>query len=190
MNRLKFDTGILGGRVVDGAGNPWYYGDVGIKGKEIAKIGRIDRKDCGRAIDAKGLYVCPGFIDIHTHSDITALVFPGCDSTLRQGVTTHLIGNCGSSAAPLREPFIEAWKIYWGEWAGAFEKGGWRTFGEYLKALEKNGLANPGVRLWTSSRLPLDVKWRRDGDRITSLSLRGEGRLVYRGILGEPASSD
>jgi len=57
-------------------------------------------------------------------------------------------------------------------------------------ALEKNGLANPGVRLWTSSRLPLDVKWRRDGERISSLSLQGEGRLVYRGILGEPVTSD
>lgn len=139
---MKFDIGILGGRIVDGAGNPWYYGDIGLREKEIAKIGRIERKDCGRAIDAKGLYVCPGFVDIHTHSDITALVFPGCDSTLRQGVTTHLIGNCGSSAAPLREPYIEAWKTYWGEWAGTFEKGGWRTFAEYLNALEKSGLGH------------------------------------------------
>jgi len=98
---VRLDIGILGGRIVDGTGNPWYYGDIGIKGKRIAKIGRIDRKDCGRAIGAKGLYVCPGFVDIHTHSDITAIVFPGCDSTLRQGVTTHLIGNCGMSAAPI-----------------------------------------------------------------------------------------
>ncbi len=139
---MKMDIGILNGRVVDGAGNPWYYGDIGVRGKEIAKLGKVERGDCRRVIDADGLYVCPGFIDIHTHSDMTALVFPGCDSTLRQGVTTHLVGNCGSSAAPLREPFVEAWKIYWGEWAGAFEEGGWHTFEEYLKTLERKGVGH------------------------------------------------
>jgi N-acyl-D-amino-acid deacylase len=139
---LKFDIGILGGRIVDGAGNPWYYGDVGMIGKKIAKIGKLDRRQCGRTIDAKGLYVCPGFIDIHTHSDINALVFPGCDSTLRQGVTTHLIGNCGSSAAPLREPYVDVWKNYWGEWAGKFDEGKWRTFGDYLRLLEKSGVGH------------------------------------------------
>jgi N-acyl-D-amino-acid deacylase len=139
---LNYDIGILSGRIVDGAGNPWYYGDVGVVGKRIAKIGRIEKGECRRVIDAKGLYVCPGFIDIHTHSDITALVYPGCDSTLRQGVTTHLIGNCGSSAAPLREPFVGVWKNYWGEWAGKFDEGGWRTFAEYLKTLEKSGVGH------------------------------------------------
>ena len=135
---MKFDIGILGGRIVDGAGNPWYYGDLGVVGMKIAKIGKIARSECKRSIDAKGDYVCPGFIDIHTHSDITALVFPGCDSTLRQGVTTHLVGNCGSSAAPMREPYVDVWKNYWGEWAGTFEAGDWRTFAQYLSAVEKH----------------------------------------------------
>ncbi len=139
---LKFDIGILGGRIVDGAGNPWYCGDVGIAGKKIAKIGKIKRDECERSIGARGLYVCPGFIDIHTHSDINALVFPGCDSTLRQGVTTHLIGNCGSSAAPLREPYVEVWKNYWGEWAGKFDEGKWHTFEDYLRLLEKSGVGH------------------------------------------------
>ena len=135
---MSYDIGILGGRVVDGAGNPWFYADIGINGKSIAKIGRIDKKECERAINAKGLYVCPGFIDIHTHSDITALVFPGCDSTLRQGVTTHLTGNCGLSIAPLVEPHVELMKTYWGEWAGTLNRFEWHTFGEYLAVLEKN----------------------------------------------------
>ena len=139
---MKFDIGILGGRIVDGAGNPWYYGDLGVVGKKIAKIGKIARSECRRSIDAEGNYVCPGFIDIHTHSDITALVFPGCDSTLRQGVTTHLIGNCGSSAAPMREPYVDVWKNYWGEWAGAFEEGDWRTFAQYLSVVEKQGVGH------------------------------------------------
>jgi N-acyl-D-amino-acid deacylase len=139
---VKFDIGILGGRIVDGAGNPWYYGDLGVVGKKIAKIGKIAKSECRRSIDAKGDYVCPGFIDIHTHSDITALVFPGCDSTLRQGVTTHLVGNCGSSAAPMREPYVDVWRNYWGEWAGKFEEGDWRTFAEYLSVVEKQGVGH------------------------------------------------
>jgi len=139
---MKLDLGILGGYIVDGAGNPWYRADLGVSGKSISKIGKIDKKDCKRTISAKGFYVCPGFIDIHTHSDITALVFPGCDSTLRQGVTTHLIGNCGMSAAPMREPYIEVWKNYWGEWAGKFDEGGWRTFAEYLNLLERKGVGH------------------------------------------------
>jgi N-acyl-D-amino-acid deacylase len=139
---LKYDIGVTGGRIVDGAGNPWYYGDLGIAGKKIAKVGKIDRKDCKRTVDAEGLYVCPGFIDIHTHSDVTALVFPGCDSTLRQGVTTHLIGNCGMSAAPILEPYADVWKTYWGEWAGKFDEGEWNTFGKYLRTLEKSGVGH------------------------------------------------
>lgn len=139
---MKFDIGILGGRIVDGAGNPWYYGDLGVVGKKIAKIGNIRESECRRSIDAKNAYVCPGFIDIHTHSDITALVFPGCDSTLRQGVTTHLVGNCGSSAAPLREPYVDVWKNYWGDWAGEFTRGDWRTFAEYLEVVEKHGVGH------------------------------------------------
>lgn len=139
---MGFDIGILGGRVVDGAGNPWYYADLGIKGKRIAKVGRIDRKECDRTIDAKGKYVCPGFIDIHTHSDITAILYPGCDSTIRQGVTTHLIGNCGESAAPLREPYVELWMNYWGGWAGRMEAWKWRSFAEYLSFVEKRGVGH------------------------------------------------
>jgi N-acyl-D-amino-acid deacylase len=139
---MKLDTGILGGYVVDGSGNPWYRADIGISGKRISKIGRISRRECERTINAKGLFVCPGFIDIHTHSDVTAMLFRGCDSTLRQGVTTHLIGNCGLSPAPLAESTIELAKTYWGEWAGKATVLNWWTFREYLKALGKGGLGH------------------------------------------------
>ena len=139
---MKYDLGILGGYVVDGAGNPWYRADIGVSGKRIAKIGKVEKGDCARSVLAKGLYVCPGFIDIHTHSDLTALVFPGCDSTVRQGVTTHLIGNCGSSVAPLREPNVELMMRYWGEWAGKMSRPAWRTFGQYLRTLERSGVGH------------------------------------------------
>lgn len=139
---MTFDLGILGGRIVDGAGNPWYVADIGLSGKRIAKIGHVEKRDCRRAIKASGYYVCPGFIDIHTHSDISAIVFPGCDSTLRQGVTTHLIGNCGMSAAPLREPFVDLWKNYWGEWSGSMDIWNWRSFEGYLTELGRRGLGH------------------------------------------------
>jgi N-acyl-D-amino-acid deacylase len=139
---MRFDIGIFGGRVVDGAGNPWYSADIGVRGKDIVRIGAVDRKDCDRAVNAKGMYVCPGFIDIHTHSDLNALIFPGCDSTLRQGVTTHLVGNCGISVAPLKEPNVEAMMNYWGEWAGKMSRPAWRTFGQYLRTLEKSGVGH------------------------------------------------
>ncbi|UCE80950.1 MAG: D-aminoacylase [Methanobacteriota archaeon] len=139
---MKLDLGILQGYVVDGSGNPWYRADIGVVGDKIAKIGRIDSDDCARTISARDLYVCPGFIDIHTHSDLTAIMYRGCDSTLRQGVTTHLIGNCGQGIAPLKEPNIELAKTYWGEWAGKISEMNWTTFEEYLQELGKGGLGH------------------------------------------------
>ena len=139
---MRFDSGILHGYIIDGSGNPWYKADIGVDGDRIAKIGRIDPGDCERTISAEGLYVCPGFVDIHTHSDVTAIVYRGCDSTLRQGVTTHLIGNCGQSVAPMKEPNVELAKTYWGEWAGRVSEAEWSTFDEYLSALGKGGLGH------------------------------------------------
>ena len=101
---MQYDLGILQGYIVDGSGNPWYKADIGVVGKRIVRIGRVRGGDCERTIPAKGRFVCPGFIDIHAHSDAAALMFRGCDSTVRQGVTTHLIGNCGQGIAPLAEP--------------------------------------------------------------------------------------
>jgi N-acyl-D-aspartate/D-glutamate deacylase len=64
-----FDIVIHGGRIIDGAGNPWFYADVGIKDGRIASIGRINPESGRRAISAKGMVVTPGYIDMHTHSD-------------------------------------------------------------------------------------------------------------------------
>lgn len=139
---MRLDLGILQGLIVDGSGNPWYRADIGVAGEKIVKIGKIDRNDCQRTIAAEGLYVCPGFIDIHTHSDVTAIAFRGCDSTLRQGVTTHLIGNCGQGVAPLKEPNIELAKTYWGEWVGRLQDAKWNTFEEHLQVLGEGGLGH------------------------------------------------
>src|ERR1700756_98077 len=100
---MPFDVVIHGGRIVDGTGSPPRLADVGIRGGKIAEVGRLRAAKSGSSIDAAGKYVAPGFIDIHTHSDIGILVEPTAECAVRQGVTTHVIGNCGDSPAPISE---------------------------------------------------------------------------------------
>src|ERR1044071_2096705 len=94
-----FDILIRGGHVGGGAGNPAYYGDVGIRQGRIAAMGRLDGKTAARTIDATGLTVAPGFIDIHNHSDFTLVQDGNAESMIRQGVTSMILGE-GGSAAP------------------------------------------------------------------------------------------
>jgi N-acyl-D-aspartate/D-glutamate deacylase len=96
-----FDLVIKGGTILDGTGGPAWKADLGIRGDTIAAVGDIDPAQGKRLIRAEGLHVCPGFIDIHAHSDATILYFPEAESRVLQGVTTELTGNCGGSAAPL-----------------------------------------------------------------------------------------
>src|SRR2546428_796626 len=91
----SFDLIIRHGRVVDGSGNPAFFADVAIKDGRIARIGRIIG-DAKKEIDAQGLIVAPGFIDVHTHADEVAEM-PRAENFVRMGVTTIVVGNCGSS---------------------------------------------------------------------------------------------
>ena len=92
---------------MDGSGNSWYYADVGIKGDRITAISNLEEASADRIIDVKGMIVAPGFIDIHSHSDYPILIEPEGQSKIRQGVTTEVIGNCGSSAAPMNQGLRE-----------------------------------------------------------------------------------
>ena len=138
-----YDLLIRNGRVVDGAGNPWFRADVGVKDGSVAAIGRIEGK-AERVIDAEGLYVAPGFIDAHCHADFTVLdPHNPRDFKLRQGITTECAGQCGESAAPVNPDTLDLLKAY-----VAFEapvegvlSWRWRTFDEYLRELE--GFAIP-----------------------------------------------
>lgn len=97
-----FDVVIRGGTLLDGTGAPGFRADLGINADQVAAVGAIPADQGKRVIDAAGHIVCPGFIDIHTHSDGDILVYPTADSRVRQGVTTEVTGNCGSSAAPMQ----------------------------------------------------------------------------------------
>lgn len=137
-----FDLIIANGRIVDGCGNPWYYGDVGVRRDRIAAIGAPGALSGRRVVDAAGRYVTPGFVDPHTHSDISILQHPRADSVVRQGVTTHVTGNCGMSAAPLsaahRDAALHNWGHYWDINGVSWE---WRSFGQYLRELARAGKA-------------------------------------------------
>ena len=103
-----FDAVIKNGTIIDGTGSQAYLGDIAVKGDRIEAV----EKDLGAAsaacaIDASGMLVCPGFIDIHTHSDFSALVNRKAESALFQGITTDVCGNCGLSMYPVSPDYKE-----------------------------------------------------------------------------------
>ncbi len=100
-----FDLVILNGRIVDGTGNPWFAAGIAIKDGRIVEIGRIDASRAVKTIDAKGLIVAPGFIDVHTHIESNIATQPTSENFLRMGVTSVITGNCGGSASGLAEWF-------------------------------------------------------------------------------------
>src|SRR5579885_1102226 len=123
---LRYDLVIQGGTLVDGSGGRPWQADVGVRGDRIAAIGDLKSAARGRTIDAKGLVVAPGFIDMHNHSDDSLLDEPKCESMIRQGVTTMVLGE-GASQGPVRD------------------EGGrsrpWKTLGGYFDYVEKKHAA-------------------------------------------------
>jgi len=133
-----YDVLIRSGRLIDGTGSPWFAGDIAIQKGRIAGIGRFAGAPAARVIDARNRFVTPGLIDIHTHSDLTLLIDGRASSTLAQGVTTQIIGNCGVSAAPTRDG-----ELYYGPLDPTMTRGlecDWISLGEYFERLERQGV--------------------------------------------------
>ncbi len=132
------DILVKNGVVVDGTGKPAFKADVGIAAGRIALVAEDIEQEAKRTIDARGLHLGPGFIDPHSHSDFTLLVDPNAESKIRQGVTTEVIGNCGSSPAPLLGAAVE-------EAQAAAKSVGldvtWASMAEYLERLRQSGPA-------------------------------------------------
>ncbi|HEX8852242.1 MAG TPA: amidohydrolase family protein, partial [Pyrinomonadaceae bacterium] len=93
----RFDLVITGARVVDGTGNPWFRADVAVKDGRIARVGRVEASEARRVVDARGLVLAPGFIDVHTHVE-GIYEQPEAENFVRMGVTSLVTGNCGGSA--------------------------------------------------------------------------------------------
>ncbi len=93
----SFDLVIINGKIIDGSGNSWYYGDVGVSQGKITFIGKRESYHSKKMIDAKGLIVAPGFIDVHAHIEGGEFVSPTADNFIYDGVTSVVTGNCGGS---------------------------------------------------------------------------------------------
>ncbi|HKD03791.1 MAG TPA: D-aminoacylase [Terriglobales bacterium] len=131
-----FDLVITHGRIIDGTGSPWYSGDIGIRAGKIAAIGNLSEAGRVRTIDARGMVVAPGFIDMLGQSEMTILVDPRLPSKIYQGITTEITGE-GGSAAPLNEAIMKADQAGYDHYHIAPD---WRTFRQYFARLEQQGI--------------------------------------------------
>jgi dihydroorotase/N-acyl-D-amino-acid deacylase len=137
-----FDVVIANGHIIDGTGSPWYAADVGIRGGKIAAIGQLAGAAATRRVDAHGMVVAPGFIDMLGQSELTILVNPHLPSKIYQGITTEVTGE-GGSVAPLNDSIVAADRVTYQHFKLTPD---WRTLGQYFVRLEKQGT---GINLAT-----------------------------------------
>lgn len=97
-----YDLAIVNARIIDGTGNPWFHGSIGIKDGKIVKIGNIEQGTAGQTIDAQNRIVAPGFIDVHAHVE-GIFNNPAAENFVRMGVTSLITGNCGGSTTDVKE---------------------------------------------------------------------------------------
>ena len=131
-----YDILIRNGHIVDGGGSPWYAGDVGIRAGKIAAIGNLAWAPARRTVDARGMVVAPGFIDMLGQSELSILVNPHLPSKIYQGITTEITGE-GSSAAPLNDAIVRADRVTYEHYGIQPD---WRTFREYFARLGRQGM--------------------------------------------------
>jgi len=181
----SFDLVIRGGTLFDGTGTPGVRHDLGIKGARIAAIGNLSEATARRVINASNRIVCPGFIDMHTHSDSTLLQDGLAKSAVRQGATTHVVGNCGSSPTPVGAPV---------------ETHGHRitTYGDYLQALKQSGttinicglVGHNSIRravMGDQNRKPTPTEMRRMQDHVDE-AMRSGAVGMSTGLVSPPGT--
>jgi N-acyl-D-amino-acid deacylase len=157
------DLKITGARLLDGSGGPAADRDVGVRGDRIAEIGSLADAPARLTLHAPGRLLCPGFIDVHSHSDAYLLLEPAAPSKIFQGVTTEVVGNCGVSAAPLARP-----EDLPSDWAALPYPGAWRSVAEYADLLIR---AKPALN-------------------VALLAGHGRLRAAVLGHAGRPATPD
>ncbi|MFO7869887.1 MAG: amidohydrolase family protein [Kiritimatiellia bacterium] len=126
------DLKITGGLILDGLGGKAFRADIGVAGDRIDAVGDLSAAGASQVLSADGMYVCPGFIDAHSHSDTYLLIEPNAWSKIFQGVTTEIVGNCGASAAP-----VTGTDCLPSDWASMEYPARWNTVAEYRKLLEE-----------------------------------------------------
>lgn len=137
-----FDVLILHGHIIDGTGSPWYSGDIGIRDGRIAAIGNLAGDAAKKTIDARGMVVAPGFIDMLGQSELTILVDPRVPSKIYQGITTEITGE-GDSVAPQTDATLATNQAEYKHYGITPD---WRTLAQYFARLRKQGI---GINLGT-----------------------------------------
>ncbi|MBA7667623.1 D-aminoacylase [subsurface metagenome] len=180
----SFDLVIKGGRVIDGTGNPWFKKDIGISEGKIKRVGYI-AEDAKQTIDATGMIVSPGFVDLHTHTDFGILAYPNAESHLMQGVTTVVTGNCGLSLAPINPDNLALLRRY----LSPFFNGGydyqweWKTLAEYYEKVERQGISPNVAPLVGQGTVRLAVKGF-DSSRTSREEMNEMKRLIAQSLEG------
>ena len=165
MSPAPADLLIRGGAVIDGTGKAPLSADVAIKDGRIACVEPRWPGTADRVLEAAGLWVAPGFIDIHSHSDFTLLADPRAMSSIAQGVTLEVVGNCGHGCAPLVDPTTARMNVY--GYAADYPID-WRSVGQYLERLQE----------------------RRPAVNVLTLVPNGRLRLAVAGLVDRPSTPD
>jgi N-acyl-D-amino-acid deacylase len=159
---MQFDVVISGVQIFDGSGRAPYKNDIGIRDGRVVSIGQLGEAEAARLIDGKNLAVCPGFIDIHSHADMTA-IRPDHPDLLRplleQGITTFVGGNCGVAMAPISRDNPDTQMKFYDFFLGEpqDDRISWQNFGEMLDVYENQGMALNMGMLAPHSILRMDV---------------------------------
>jgi len=142
-----YDIVIQNGKIIDGTGNSWFKANLGISSGKIKKISKLQINDSDRIINAKGLIVSPGFINLHSHSDSSILQHNRAENSLAMGLVTEVTGNCGISAAPItvkhRDFLREKLKETLGKPLNSVKKDlqiDWLSLSDWISTLEKRGI--------------------------------------------------
>lgn len=177
-----FDLLIKNGRVLDGTGSPYYKSDIGIKKGKIAQIGKTNG-NAVKVVDAQNQIVSPGFIDLHSHTDLFILPFPEAESFILQGVTTQVAGNCGLSLAPTNEKTLPLLRRYLEPSLHSGYNYGWdwKTLAQYYERIEKQGTSINLIPLVAQGAVRLAVKGF-DSTPASRLEMRQMKKLVAEGL--------
>ncbi|MBM3933860.1 MAG: D-aminoacylase [SAR202 cluster bacterium] len=161
---MIFDILIANGTVVDGTGKPAFRGDIGIAGDRIVEIGNMYLASARTRIDAEGMIVSPGFIDMHTHSDLSLLDHPGGESKAYQGVTTEVTGNCSWTPFPAGKLGPKELRASLGSTLRSKVEWDWSTLDAWASRMETNGISlNVAPQVGQGGiRAAVNLKERRD----------------------------
>jgi N-acyl-D-amino-acid deacylase len=193
-----YDLVIKNGKIIDGTGNPWLAADVAIADGKIVRIGQLEDAGADQVIDTGGKFVCPGFVDGHSHSDLLILDNPLAEQKIMQGITTENMGLDGMSVTPIQKKDIPGWQRHLAGLAGNPEVDwSWESFADYLDAVDRRRVATnvcSYVGLGTIRLMVMGMDDRRAGaeeikqmQRIAAEAMQQGARGISAGLIYPPS---